>query len=121
MANVEAEAPNGNELLAQCRARKQPLTMVLLNGADMHDIHELVGRIASERLMLKAVQGITAALPAGGLAASMGKAEFAVLVPDVLPDRAKVHYNLGLALQQLGQRPAAEAALLALIRRLIDI
>lgn len=71
--------------------------MVLLNGADMHDIHELVGRIASERLMLKAVQGITAALPAGGLAASMGKAEFAVLVPDALPDRAQelVRYKLG--------------------------
>ena len=87
----------GNEVLAQCRARRKPLTMVLLNGADMHDIRELVGRIASERLMLKAVQGITAALPAGGLAASMGNAEFAVLVPDALPARAQelVRYKLG--------------------------
>jgi GGDEF domain-containing protein len=87
----------GNEVLAQCRVRRKPLTMVLLNGADMHDIRELVGRIASERLMLKAVQGITAALPAGGLAASMGNAEFAVLVPDALPARAQelVRYKLG--------------------------
>ncbi|HEY6132451.1 MAG TPA: hypothetical protein VIW70_00620 [Rubrivivax sp.] len=30
----------------------------------------------------------------------------------LLPGRAKVHYNLGLALQQLGQRRAAEAELL---------
>jgi Flp pilus assembly protein TadD len=29
-----------------------------------------------------------------------------------MPERAKVHYNLGLALQQLGQRQPAEAALL---------
>ena len=30
----------------------------------------------------------------------------------LLPTRARVHYNLGLALQQLGQRPPAEASLL---------
>jgi GGDEF domain-containing protein len=87
----------GNEVLAKCRARKKALSMVLLNGSDMHDIRELVGRIASDRLMLKAVQGITAALPAGGLAASMGGAEFAVLVPDAKPERALevVRYKLG--------------------------
>jgi GGDEF domain-containing protein len=87
----------GSELLAQCQARKKPLCMVLLNGADMRDIHELVGRIASERLLLKAVQGITAALPAGGLAASMGHAEFALLLPDTSPERAQelVRYKLG--------------------------
>jgi GGDEF domain-containing protein len=87
----------GNELLAQCRARKKPLTMVLLNGADLQDIHELVGRIASERLITQAVQGITAALPAGGLAAHMGKAEFAILVPEMLEARAVdlVHHKLG--------------------------
>jgi GGDEF domain-containing protein len=87
----------GNELLAQCRARKKPLTMVLLNGADLHDIHELVGRIASERLITQAVQGITAALPPGGLAAHMGKAEFAVLVPEANEARAVelVRHKLG--------------------------
>lgn len=87
----------GNELLAQCRARKKPLTMVLLNGADLQDIHELVGRIASERLITQAVQGITAALPAGGLAAHMGKAEFAILVPEMQEARAidLVHHKLG--------------------------
>jgi tetratricopeptide (TPR) repeat protein len=31
---------------------------------------------------------------------------------DVLHERARVHYNLGLALQQLGRRQPAEAALL---------
>lgn len=93
----------GNEVLAQCRARKKPLSMVLLNGADMRDIREMVGRIASERLMLKAVQGITAALPAGGLAASMGNAEFAVLVPDALPARA-----LELVREKLGDPPTAK-------------
>ncbi len=87
----------GNELLAQCRARKKPLSMVLLNGADLRDIHELVGRITSERLITQAVQGITAALPAGGLAAHMGQAEFAILVPDTLEARAVdlVHLKLG--------------------------
>ncbi len=87
----------GNELLAQCRARKKPLSMVLLNGADLHDIHELVGRIASERLINQAVQGITAALPSGGLAAHMGKAEFAILVPEAQEARAVdlVKHKLG--------------------------
>jgi GGDEF domain-containing protein len=87
----------GNELLAQCRARKKPLTMVLLNGADLHDIHELVGRMTSERLITQAVQGITAALPPGGLAAHMGKAEFAILVPETKETRAVelVRHKLG--------------------------
>jgi GGDEF domain-containing protein len=93
----------GNEVLVQCKARKKPLSMVLLNGADTHDIHELVGRIASERLILKAVQSITAALPVGGLAASMGKAEFAVLVPDALPTRAQE-----LVRDKLGDPPTAK-------------
>jgi GGDEF domain-containing protein len=90
----------GNELLAQCRSRKKPLTMVLLNGADLHDIHELVGRIASERLITQAVQGITAALPPGGLAAHMGKAEFAILVPETQESRA-----LDLVRHKLGDPP----------------
>lgn len=87
----------GNELLAQCRARKKPLAMVLLNGADLHDVHELVGRIASERLISQAVQAISSALPAGGLAAHMGQAEFAVLVPETSVERAQelVRYKLG--------------------------
>lgn len=90
----------GSELLAQCRARKKPLTMVLLNGADLHDIHDLVGRITSERLISQAVQGITAALPPGGLAAHMGKAEFAILVPEAQEARA-----VELVRHQLGDPP----------------
>jgi GGDEF domain-containing protein len=87
----------GNELLAQCRARKKPLSMVLLNGADLRDVHELVGRIASERLISQAVQAITSALPPGGLAAHMGQAEFAVLVPEASQERAQelVGHKLG--------------------------
>jgi GGDEF domain-containing protein len=90
----------GGELLAQCRARKKPLSMVLLNGADLHAIHELVGRIASERLITQAVQGITAALPSGGLAAHMGQAEFAILVPESKEERA-----LDLVRHKLGDPP----------------
>jgi GGDEF domain-containing protein len=87
----------GAELLAQCRARKKPLSMVVLNGSDLKDIRELAGRIASERMISQAVQGITAALPAGGLAAHMSEAEFAVLVPEALPERAMelVRHKLG--------------------------
>jgi GGDEF domain-containing protein len=87
----------GGELLAQCRARKKSLTMVLLNGADLHDIHELAGRLTSERLISQAVQGITAALPPGGLAAHMGQAEFAILVPETNEARAVelVRHKLG--------------------------
>jgi GGDEF domain-containing protein len=90
----------GSELLAQCRSRKKPLSMVLLNGADLHDIQELVGRIASERLITQAVQGITAALPSGGLAAHMGQAEFAILVPEASQARA-----LDLVRHKLGDPP----------------
>ncbi len=91
----------GNELLEQCRARKKTLTMVLLNGSDLRDIHELMGRITSERLIAQAVQAIRAALPAGGLAAHMGQAEFAVLVPEASEQRA-----MELVRHKLGDPPA---------------
>lgn len=91
----------GNELMAQCRSRRKPLSMVLLNGADLRDIHDLVGRIASERLIAQTVQGITSALPAGGLAANMGQAEFAILVPEASEARA-----LDLVRHQLGDPPS---------------
>lgn len=100
----------GNELLAQCRARKKPLTMVLLNGADLRDIHDMVGRISAERLIAQTVQGITSALPAGGLAAHMGQAEFAILVPETSEARALelVKHKLGdppSVRLKVGQRP----------------
>jgi GGDEF domain-containing protein len=100
----------GNELLAQCRARKKPLSMVLLNGADLRDIHDMVGRISAERLIAQTVQGITSALPAGGLAAHMGQAEFAILVPEASEARALelVRHKLGdppSVRLKIGQRP----------------
>ena len=100
----------GNELMQQCRSRKKPLSMVLLNGADLRDIQDLVGRIASERLIAQTVQGITSALPAGGLAAHMGQAEFAILVPEASEARALdvVRHKLGdppSVRLKVGQRP----------------
>ena len=91
----------GNELMAQSRARKKNLSMVLLNGSDLRDIHDLVGRITSERLIAQAVQGITSALPPGGLAAHMGEAEFAILVPEATADHA-----LELVRLKLGDPPS---------------
>jgi GGDEF domain-containing protein len=102
----------GNELMLQCHARKKPLAMVLLNGADLRDIHDIVGRITSERLISQTVQGITSALPPGGLAAHMGRAEFAILVPEASEARALelVRHKLGdppSVRLKVGQRPVA--------------
>jgi diguanylate cyclase (GGDEF)-like protein len=93
----------GNELLQQCRARKRPLCMLLLNGSDMQDIDDLVGRLASERMLKEAVQGIMAVLPPGGLAARLGHAEFAILVPGYTLAKA-----IDLVHQRLGRPPQVQ-------------
>ena len=91
---------NGGELFDDCRAAGRPFTLVLLNGNDLRDAAELLGRRAANELFEQTVKGISAATPPGGLAARTDGAEFAVAMPGLTADKAEA-----LLHQRLGRQP----------------
>lgn len=90
---------HGAVLLAECRKGGRPFSMVLLNGGDLRDIPELLGRKVANELFAQAVQAI-GAIPGEGIAARIDSLEFALLLPGVTAERAAA-----LVKQRLGEPP----------------
>lgn len=93
---------HGAVLLAECRKAARPFTMVLLNGSDLRDIPELLGRKVANDLFAQAVQAI-GSIPSEGIAARIDSVEFAVLLPGSTAERAAA-----LVKQRLGDPPQLE-------------
>lgn len=93
---------HGAVLLAECRKSARPFSMVLLNGKDLRDIPELLGRKVANELFAQAVQAI-AAIPGDGIAARVDSVEFALLLPGLAGERAAM-----LVKQRLGNPPQLE-------------
>jgi len=93
---------HGAVLLAECRQRERPFSMVLLNGADLLDVPGLLGRKVANDLFAQVVRGI-AGVSGEGIAARTDAVEFALLLPGVSAERAAV-----LVKQQLGDPPKVE-------------
>jgi GGDEF domain-containing protein len=93
---------HGAVLLAECRKSARPFSMVLLNGKDLRDIPELLGRKVANELFSQAVQAI-AAIPGDGIAARVDSVEFALLLPGLTGERAAM-----LVKQRLGNPPQLE-------------
>jgi GGDEF domain-containing protein len=104
---------NGSELFDECRREQRPFTLVLLRAADLQDATEVLGRKAANELFAQAVKGISAATPAGGIAARTDIAEFAVAMPGQTVERAEalVHQRLGRPLHVKVRVANAEAML----------
>jgi GGDEF domain-containing protein len=97
---------HGAELFDECRAKKRPFAMVLLNSADLHDVSDLVGKNPANQLFAQLVQRIAAATPREGLAARTDAVEFGLALPGVTAERAAAMLK-----QQLGEPPKVELAL----------
>ncbi|OYU44361.1 MAG: hypothetical protein CFE44_13350 [Burkholderiales bacterium PBB4] len=87
---------HGAQMLADCRRKGRPFSMVLLHGSDLKDIPELVGRRAATDLFGQMVKAI-GAVPVDGIAARIEGAEFVLLMPgqDANAAKAQVHQRLG--------------------------
>lgn len=96
---------HGGVLLAECHKQERPFSMVLLNGADLHDASALLERKVANDLFAQVVQGI-AEVPGEGIAARTDAVEFALLLPGVNAERAA-----SLVQQRLGHPPKVEVAL----------
>lgn len=93
---------HGAVLLAECRRRERPFSMVLLNGGDLRDIPDLLGRKVANDLFRQAVQAI-GAIPGEGIAARIDAIEFALLLPGTTAVQATE-----LVQQRLGTPPKVE-------------
>lgn len=96
---------HGAVLLGECRKNKRPLSMVLLNGKDLRDLPELIGRKAANDLFAQAVQAIST-IQRDGIAARIDSDEFALLLPGVAGDRAAAMMK-----QRLGNPPQLDITL----------
>ncbi|OYT93271.1 MAG: hypothetical protein CFE43_03205 [Burkholderiales bacterium PBB3] len=87
---------HGAQLLADCRRRGRPFSMVLLHGSDLKDIPDLVGRRVATDLFGQMVK-LIGAVPTEGIAARIEGAEFVLLLPglDSKSAKAQVHQRLG--------------------------
>ena len=93
---------HGAVLLTECRRRSRPFSMVLLNGGDLRDIPDLLGRKVANDLFRQAVQAI-GAIPGEGIAARIDAIEFALLLPGATALEATE-----LVQQRLGTPPKVE-------------
>ena len=78
---------HGAELLAGCRAKAKPFSLVLLSVKDLRQIPDLLGRKATQELFAQAVQAI-GAIPANGIAARTDAFDFALVLPDMTAERS---------------------------------
>jgi GGDEF domain-containing protein len=97
---------HGGRLFDECRQRKRPFALALLNSADLREVADLAGKKAANQLFAQLVQRIEAATPTGGLAARTDGIEFGLALPGMGAQRAAA-----LLHQQLGQPPKVEVTL----------
>ncbi|AMO23932.1 hypothetical protein GCM10027034_19780 [Ramlibacter solisilvae] len=97
---------NGGELFDECRWRKRPFALVLLNSADLRAAAELAGRRAATQLFEQLVKKIAGATPTGGIAARTDSVEFAMALPGLTAAKAAAVMH-----QQFGQPSKLEVTL----------
>jgi GGDEF domain-containing protein len=74
-------AMHGNELLAACRRRHQPLSLVVFDCSDLLEVRAIYGSEISRKLIAHIVKKLTALAGKRGLAARTGAAQFSVALP----------------------------------------
>lgn len=94
---------HGSELFRQCRREQRPLSMALLQCADLSEAHRVLGRAATTQALARAVGDILAESPGSAIAARTGMGAFAIVLPDATSQRAKT-----LILGKLGSPPHFE-------------
>lgn len=94
---------HGTTLFEECRHKKRPFALVLLNSADLREAADLAGRKAAGRLFAQLVERLAKATPPGALAARTDSVEFCIALPGFSAERAGA-----LLRQELGEPPKVQ-------------
>jgi GGDEF domain-containing protein len=78
----------GDRLLARTRSRHQPLTVAVVELADVADVEQLFGRAVAESIMGRLAAKLRALVTSRGLAARTGQTQFSLLLPGFAADEA---------------------------------
>lgn len=93
----------GGELLDECRRKKRPYSLVLLDSADLHEVADLAGPKAASQVFAQLATDLAQATPRGGLAARTDAVEFALALPGLTAEQAAT-----LVREHLGAPPKVE-------------
>lgn len=104
--NEQGFFTHGAELFDECRRKKRPFSLVLLNSADLREVADLVGKKAANQLFAHLIGELTSATPREGIAARTDLIEFALALPGLTADRAQ-----RLLQDRLGEPPKIELPL----------
>ncbi len=81
---------SGNRLLADCRAKGRPASLVLFDASQLGQAAQAHGRAAMRRLRQALADKLAAVASGPGLAARTGEYEYALLLPRVAEPQALV-------------------------------
>jgi diguanylate cyclase (GGDEF)-like protein len=81
MCNRHGLAALGEGLLQRARARRRPVSLLVLDFAELAEVRALYGRAAAEQVLLRVAGRVESIAGPRGLAARTGQAQFAVLLP----------------------------------------
>ncbi|KQT10618.1 GGDEF domain-containing protein [Ramlibacter sp. Leaf400] len=88
LCSLEGLRAYGEDVLARCRHRGQPVTLAVFDCSDLLEVRHIYGPPVARRLALRVTQVLSQVAGERGLAARTGVAEFAVLLPGLDRERA---------------------------------
>ena len=86
--NQAGFAAHGDELLAECRRDKRPLSVAIFDCADLLEVREIYGSRIARKLTARIVRKLDILSADHGLAARTGPAEFSVVLPGMSREKA---------------------------------
>jgi GGDEF domain-containing protein len=86
--NLDGFMARGAETLNACAVDHRPVTMVVMDCADLQEVRTIYGRQTSRKVMARLVRKLNAIAGDRGVVARMGPCEFAVLLPGLARDKA---------------------------------
>lgn len=86
--NLEGLLARGTEALHDCAADHKPVTLVVMDCADLQEVRTIYGRQTSRKVMARLVRKLNAIAGERGIVARTAPAEFVLLLPGVPRDKA---------------------------------
>lgn len=86
--NLEGLYEHGSEIVAACRRDRRPVSLIVMDCADLQEIRGVYGRQVNRKLRAKVIKKLTSVTGERGLLARTGATEFSLLVPGLNREKA---------------------------------
>lgn len=86
--NMQGLLHHGQQMLDSCAHDRKPLSMVVIDCADLHEIRTIYGRDTARRVLARVVRKLNAVAGDRGLVARTAPTRFTVLLPGMTREKA---------------------------------